>query len=381
MRGLARAAVVAGLLVAVAATAGPVTGPVSGETAPQQSAAQIATEKGIWVRAPDCPRPLPIDGRLLINSLQSVEGEDHLRTYLVTGTSDNIVPAPSVFPDGDLSPVADEVIYGDSSPEYPPKERRIFTSHLDGSGPVDLTARAGLSGVNCMASWSSDGNMIAFQHSDPAPGQHPCQAGFHIWVMGADGSDARPVEPQGARLDVLRFPRWAPGGDRISADGIGLDIIMDIDGSNVETLMLTRGGADWSPDGSLIASAGYTWGSLDGRRGVWRQLVIARPDGSDKRVVVQHFVALADARRHAERITAETERSVLPSSIQWEIGPRHPRWSPNGTQIAFLAGMPFDPAGSFYRQQIEAWIYDLPSETLTRVTDGRDQGHVWLSWR
>jgi len=357
-----------------------VTGSVSGETAPQESAAQIAAEKGIWLRAPDCPRPLPIDGRLLINAVRSVEGEDHLRTYLVTGTSDNIVLAPSVFPDGDLSPVADEVIYGDPSPAWPPKERHIFTSRLDGTGLVDLTARAGLSGVNCMASWSSDGNMIAFQHSDPAPGQHPCQAGFHIWVMGADGADAHPVEPQGARLDVLRFPRWAPRGGRISADGIGLDIIMDIDGSNVHTLMLTRGGADWSPDGSLIASAGYTWGSLDGRRGVWRQLVISRPDGSDKTVVVQHFVALADARSHAERITAESAREVSPSKIQWEIGPRFPRWSPDGTQIAFLAGMPFDPAGPFYSQQIEVWIYDLPSRALARVTDDNEENR-WLSWR
>lgn len=380
MQGLARVTVLAGLVVAVAAGAGLVTGAVSGETAPQERAGVSANGDGIWVKAPDRAHSLPIRGRLLINAIQSVEGEDRVRTYFVMGSSDNLLPAPAVFPDADLSPVSDGVVYGDPSPQWPPKERRIFTSRFDGSGSVDLTARAGLSGVNCMASWSSDGKMIAFQHSDPAPGQHPCQAGFRIWVMGADGADARPVEPQGVRLDVLRFPRWAPEGNRISADGIGLDIIMDIDGGNVDTLMPTRGGADWSPDGSLIASAGYTWGSLDGKRGVWRQLVIARPDGSNKRVLVQHFVALADARRHAERIAAEGAQAVAPTEIQWEIGPRFPRWSPDGSQIAFLAGMPFDPAGPFYRQQIEVWIYDLPSGALARVTND-NQENRWLSWR
>ena len=67
-------------------------------------------------------------------------------------------------------------------------------------------------------------------------------------------------------------------------------------------------------------------------------------------------------------------------SVRHWAGPVNPVWSPKGDKIAFLAALPFDPDGPYYKHQIEVWVYDLSTDELTRITHD-DVGQTALTWR
>ncbi len=62
------------------------------------------------------------------------------------------------------------------------------------------------------------------------------------------------------------------------------------------------------------------------------------------------------------------------------MGPREPVWSPGSDKIAFLAALPFDPEGPYFRKQVEVWVYDLTADELIRVTDD-DIEQTSLTWK
>ena len=49
-------------------------------------------------------------------------------------------------------------------------------------------------------------------------------------------------------------------------------------------------------------------------------------------------------------------------------------------RLAFLAAMPFDAAGPYYRQQVEVWIYDLATDELHQITED-DVAQYSLVWK
>ncbi len=248
---------------------------------------------------------------------------------------------------------------------------------------MNLTERAGLHGVNCGPKWSPDERMIVLQHTDPVKGQRTCDAGFQIWVMNADGSDAHQVLPKGSSSSVEAC--WSPDGSRLVAtyDAVGGTVTertsfsTDLWGTDVRLLPDVGGHAAWSPDGSLIAGDRFDREIVDGHPGYWRRLVVTKADGSDPDVVAQQFVSDADTTAHvaAQATNPGKEpdlRKMTPDFARDEIsnwvGPNLPVWSPDGSKIAFLAAMLFDPKGIFYRDQIEVWVYDLQADQLTRLT-------------
>jgi hypothetical protein len=143
----------------------------------------------------------PIEGKLLITVFRdpTVAPERTAFSYFLEGTSDNTVELP--VHGHDLSPLADEVAYGlwerapvspgEMSLEDKPWLNRMDICKTDLSGPdeVNLTRSAGLGGINCRPLWSPDGRRIAFLHCDPIKGTNPCDTGFDIWVMRADGTE------------------------------------------------------------------------------------------------------------------------------------------------------------------------------------------------
>jgi TolB protein len=155
----------------------------------------------------------------------------------------------------------------DSNPVWSPDSRRIafegnwqvWVMNSDGSGKRRLTRNGGR---NFAPAWSPDGTRIAFERRLGRRQSVSWCSGcgnalhFEVWVMNADGSEARLL----AR-DAAQQPSWSPDsrkiafkrqlGDRQQIGGRQSDIyVMNADGSGQRNL--TRG-ADreslpaWSP--------------------------------------------------------------------------------------------------------------------------------------
>jgi Tol biopolymer transport system component len=303
--------------------------------------------------------------------------------------------------DADLSPSGEEWVFG-AMYDWPPAEEHIWRMRRDSAPLSDLSdgggtgdsldpffnvsAAAGLGGVNCGPQWSPDGTMISFRHADPQPEELPCEAGFHAWVMEADGSEARPLIPGGGPPSWE--PTWAPDGrhllvaTHVRFESAGQHtMLVDLEGTEIRTLPNVGYCARFSPDGTQIISSATERGELDGWPGVWRQLLLTDADGSNPEVLLQQFVV--DAEVEAVHPTEE-ELAAIPgydwvkSARDW-AGPLSPVWSPRGDKIAFLAALPYDPLGPYNRQQVDVWIYDLNTDEVIQVTDD-DLGQFTLLW-
>jgi Tol biopolymer transport system component len=127
----------------------------------------------------------------------------------------------------------------------------IFVIDADGSNPVNLTNSPS---YDSDPSWSPDGTQIAF-----ASNRDGRFGAFNIWVMDADGKNARRLVARDTTGFV--YPSWSPDGaqilfsDRVD-DGSWQIFVATIDGRSVEQLTEGAGGnsfANWSPDGRYIA--------------------------------------------------------------------------------------------------------------------------------
>ena len=232
---------------------------------------------------------------------QSFQGEGESRTAEKASQSDSA----AVSPDG-----TEMVFGGDGNGDWPPVESGFVRADPDGSNRVNLTKAAGLGGVNCFCSWSPDGRMIAFIHSEPAPGELPCTAAFQVWVMKRDGTGAHRVVPPG-------FPRtmamgWAPDGAHllVSVEETCVSdpgelavsqpqaLLADIFGREAKPIPNIGSEATYSPDGSLVASVAGLPAVRDARPGYLKRLLLTKADGSNPRVLVEQFIADPDIAKH-----------------------------------------------------------------------------------
>jgi len=288
---------------------------------------------------------------------------------------------------GAMSPSGDEIVFAERL-DWPPESLDLLLRKLDGSAPINLTQAASIGGVNCKPSWSPDGSMIAFQHADPVEGQLPCRAGFHLWVMNADGSEAHRVTPEGSLPTCSGG--WSPDGSVIltymeepweGGREVGA-ILTDIWGTQIQVLPNVGAPAAWSPDGSMIVSCSAREDQVNGQPGWWNQLLLTDADGANPRVLVEQFLVDAEIQAHHPEDSMHERRAGdhWLSSVRHWAGPVNPVWSPRGDKIAFLAALPFDPDGPYYKHQIEVWVYDLNTDELTQITDD-DVGQLGLIWR
>jgi len=330
--------------------------------------------------------PVPIEGRLLVAGVADVVPggpSSNPFAYMMEGSSDSITPLPLALVDvTDVSPLEDRVCsnvpYGEVS-DYPYVLYDVWTSNWDGSGATNLTASLG--GYNCAAQWSPDGSQIAFHHAAATGWGWPCGgAGFQVWVMNADGTDAHRVTD----TDDFStwFPQWAPNGYRLlcaAMDTVTWEewaITVDVDGTDLAVVPNIGTTPEFSRDGSTIASSWTEPDTVGGEPGVWRQLRLTDADGSNPTSIVQHFIPQSDLDQH---YTAYGQPLSMTWSAQGNLGPIWPEWSPRGDRIAFIAGMPLDPAGLWWPVQREVWVYDFGTEDLTQITS--DDTAPWtLCW-
>jgi Tol biopolymer transport system component len=219
--------------------------------------------------------------------------------------------------------------------------------------------------------------MIAFQHARPKKGESPCDAGFQIWVMNADATDARQVTPAVAPGLSDWSPRWTADGSSVvyeSYDGLATT---KLNGTQRRLLAGGLGQADLDRDGSRAAVTRSVMGEVNGQRGEWRQLLLEEVAAGNHHVLVQQFVSDSQAGAHLKRVARRTPPG---EDVARVVGPKRPRWSPDGRQIAFLAALPFNPKGPPYREQVEVWIYDLATKDLIQITEDQAE-QSWLSWR
>lgn len=218
--------------------------------------------------------------------------------------------------------------------DFKPDRWAIYVMAADGSGRRRLVENA------MWVSWSGDGKKLAF--GSPRDGNPD------IYAINADGSQITRLTNH---ADKDQHPAWSPKADRIafSSDREGnADIyVMAADGSAVTRL--TRDPAKdfnpiWSPDGNQLVFFREKGDHRD-------QIHVVTADGSKEWAVTADeannvFPSFLSDGRFAFTAQKKDERSAIVCVTADGKGERQvlpveaffARWSPDGRQVAFVAG-------------------------------------------
>jgi hypothetical protein len=258
------------------------------------------------------PSPVPItpheNGRIAY-SMSTNEGMV-LRSVLPDGSADQVIPTPdglpwlhSWSPDGTQLAVS---IFPMGA-----GDRSIWVMNADGSEAVRVASAWNVS----VPSWSPDGTTIAY--SARTDGR------TEIHLVGADGTNDRVLHAEEAAGTFAIFSaKFSPDGTEILFDrgtDSGFDIfVMKVDGTDIRQLTTTGTDYDphWSPDGTSLAFTREEIVRIDGQGHATSDIFMMSADGTNVR-----------------RLTEGNEQSTF----------LHPEWSPDGTKIAYVAGVTGGP--------------------------------------
>jgi Tol biopolymer transport system component len=247
----------------------------------------------------------------------------------------------------------------------------VYTVRTDGSGLTLVLRNAS------EPSWSPDGKQLAVvrEGSDYST---------DLFVVGADGRDVRKL----TSAEYVDSPAWSPDGKWIavnSYDGSGDYGIQLVQTDGAKTLPVPDSSDSWafawSPDGSSLAFIGsdaiYRVRLPLGRperltRGADLEGLAWSPDGSKiafhrhvDRPPVMEVVSLDVATR---RLTVLTGR--IPG---WA-----PVWSPDGRELAFLAGP--EPGGRGPVHANDLWIVKADGSDPRRIVAALDKNESPVFW-
>jgi Tol biopolymer transport system component len=190
----------------------------------------------------------------------------------------------------------------------------IFVMHADGSGVRQLTRNRVRDET---PAWSPDGTTIAFVHERPADL-------VELWTMRADGRDARRLVRASRGVNEQAYsPDWAPDGRTLvfssnrPGDGNPELYRVRADGTGLTRLTRTAGDPDTLGDDGFPAFA---------------------PDGSS--VVFTSNRAARNVELWTMRANGAGQRRLLVRPATDDLGPR---WSPDGSRLAFVARSATDP--------------------------------------
>ncbi|MBW3642963.1 MAG: PxKF domain-containing protein, partial [Actinobacteria bacterium] len=209
----------------------------------------------------------------------------------------------------------------------------------------DATRLTTYTGLDSDPHWSPDGTQIAFV-SDRAGGQ------IDIWVMDADGTDARNLTAGVA--GVSADPAWSPEGARIAFANVqgattGYDVmtVNAADGSGAANLTAALGAGNdgfpaWSPDGSKVAF------NRDPLNNSNNEILVVGADGTGAAALTDDpgqatrpswsgtgiaFVSTRDG--NAEIYTMAPDGSAQTRVTTTPAREDAPDWSPDGSRLVF----------------------------------------------
>jgi TolB protein len=229
-----------------------------------------------------------------------------------------------------------------------------------------------------------DGSMVAYTDLDES-------GSAQIFVMNADGSNARQLthdEPGGGSF---RHASWSPDGSEIAyhretSDGPQIFVVRVSSGVSTQVTNEPQGGVDpggWTPDGGSILfstfnpSVGqYSARSLDLTTGKTTQIV---PDGSTPTLSPDGaWIAFNSWLKEPQvrLILANSDGSARRTIARFTLDDGYQEWSPDSTQIAYVGSSDADGSGTY--------VYDLATGEARFVTSRTieswiDNDHILVS--
>jgi Tol biopolymer transport system component len=302
---------------------------------------------------PVSPPPLPSGGELgRIAFVSNRDGNDEIYVMNADGTNHiNLTnnPASDDFPS--WSPDGTKIAFD----SYRDGNYEIYVMNADGTNQTRLTNNPE---KDCAPSWSPDGSRIAFYSVESLSGAGPDYR-LCLWTVSPDGRNLRLVLSRDADEAYIDF-QWSPDGSKFVFEPTDDQIYtINADGTNVRRL---TAGATWcfnpsyDPRGGRIAFSGsgelppgrYPSGEPDKEIWVFNAdgsglLQLTRnevndwlprwsPDGSNIA-----FWSNRDDNREIYAMNADgTNQTRLTNKPEW-CWDYEPSWSPDGTKIAFTS--------------------------------------------
>jgi Tol biopolymer transport system component len=218
-----------------------------------------------------------------------------------------------------------------------------------------------------LPAWSPDGSQIAFARL-VGPADDPSKDDYDIWIVSADGTDARPAvtgpswqwlprwSPDGAWID---YTDEAPGGPWLSSGPTGPQM-----GQGPQGPVFPAADATGLPEAELwrVSATGGTRQRItdvpgDDRSGSWS------PDS--KRLV---FDSTRDGNTELYAIDADGSNAVRLTDNA--AGDWAPSWSPDGSRIAFTS----DRTGT-----AQIWVMAADGSGQAQLSND-PTGALWPAW-
>jgi Tol biopolymer transport system component len=219
--------------------------------------------------------------------------------------------------------------------------------------------------------WSPDGEYIAFVLS-PMQISSPTEPHDDIFTISADGNVR--IQVTTTSLYESDFD-WSPDSTQIvysrGSGSVQPNIyIINIDSNDFEPMQLTSTGGTypvWSPDGSQIAFVSYLPGSeVTG-------IYLMDADGSNIRLLAGNLIGSPLPTATWDPSTEDVDTGYF----MRELSSFDPKWSPDGTQIAFRSAIYFS-AGPYDRNAL--YVVNTDGTGLTNLSAPGDVIRSNFDW-